>query len=111
MPSEKASGAFFFDGRTTFHNASFWTTFFHSLLIEMSAGLVIRPGRVRSEAEVRHELVSPLLQRVAHCVSSMAAPDGWDRGIVFSYFERREEHQGASAYPGAKAEGRLPYFS
>ena len=50
----------------------------HALLIEMSAGLVVRPGRVRSEAEVRHELVSPLLQRVAHCVSSMAAPDGWD---------------------------------
>ena len=31
-----------------------------SLLIEMSAGLVVRPGRVRSEAEVKHELVSPL---------------------------------------------------
>ena len=75
-------GRLFFDGRTTFlHNASFWTTFFHSLLIEMSVGLVVRPGR---EAEVRHELVSPLLQRVAHCVSSMAAPAGWDGGIVFS---------------------------
>ena len=74
-------GCLFFDGRTTFlHNTSFWTTFFHSLLIEMSVGLVVRPGRVRSEAEVRHELVSPLLQ----CMSSMAAPAGWDGGIVFS---------------------------
>ena len=75
----------FFGGQTTYlHNASFWTTFFNMLSIEMSAGLVVRHGRTRSEAEVRHELVSPLLRRIAHCVSSMAAPEGWDEGIVYS---------------------------
>ena len=66
------------NGETILHNKSFWTTFLNTLHIEMSAGLVVRiKGRSRSEAEVRHELVSPLLRRLAHCVSSMAAPVGW----------------------------------
>ena len=84
-PSESLSSVSFFGGQTTYlHNASFWTTFFNMLSIEMSAGLVVRHGRTRSEAEVRHELVSPLLRRIAHCVSSMAAPEGWDEGVVYS---------------------------
>ena len=67
------------DGMFTGAN-SFWTTFFHS---EMSGGLLVRPGHVRSEAEVKHELFSPLLQRVAHALSSVTPPEGWE-GIVHS---------------------------
>ena len=34
------------------HNSPFWTTFFHSVVIDISAGLMIQPGY-----EVRHELI------------------------------------------------------
>ena len=38
----------------------------------------MRQGHVRSEAEVQHKLVSPLLQRFASSMSSVVAPEGWD---------------------------------
>ena len=63
---------------TLLHNNSFWTTFLNTLHIEMSVGLVVRKGRTRSE------VVSPLLRRLAHYVSSMAAPEGWEGGEVYS---------------------------
>ena len=71
---ERFSGA---PPTSVLHNDSFWTTFFYTLLIDMSGGLLMRPGHVRSEAEVRHELISPLLRRVAHSMSSVAPPEGW----------------------------------
>ena len=48
------------------HNASFWTTFSRSLVVEISGRLLARPGHQRNEAEVRHELLTPLLRRIAH---------------------------------------------
>ena len=84
-PSESLSSVSFSAARLhTSITPPFGQLFFNMLSIEMSAGLVVRHGRARSEAEVRHELVSPLLRRIAHCVSSMAAPEGWDEGVVYS---------------------------
>ena len=60
------------------HNSSFWTVFFNTLIIEMSGGLLIRRGYERSEADIRNELISPLLKRVAHSMSSFVAPMEWD---------------------------------
>ena len=48
------------------HNSSYWRTFFNSLFIDLSCGPFVDPGRSLSEAEVRHELISPLLKRIAH---------------------------------------------
>ena len=65
----------FVGGRTgLIHNTSFWTVFSNSLIIEMSGGLLIRRGYERSEADVRHELISPLLKRVAHSMSEIVLP-------------------------------------
>ena len=61
-------------GDQLLHNTSFWALFFNALLMEMSGGLLIRGGYQRSEADVRQELISPLLKRVAHSMSSFVAP-------------------------------------
>ena len=34
---------------------------------------------------MRHELISPLLRCIAHCMSSAVAPDGWDGGEALAY--------------------------
>ena len=64
-----------FDDPSYLHNTSFWTTFFNSLFFELSGGLMVRQGRVQSEAEVKHELIVPLLRRIAHSMSMVYAPD------------------------------------
>ena len=66
----------------------------HSLLIEMSAGFVLRTGHARIEAEVRHELISPLLSRVAHCMSSMNSPEGWDGGWSIALYNSWMRNRG-----------------
>jgi hypothetical protein len=45
---------------------------------------MMRPGHARSEAEVRYELITPLLRKVAHSVAIAGAPEGWEPGAVFS---------------------------
>ena len=66
------------------HNTSYWTTFFNSLIAEISGGLCIRSGYERSEAEVKHELIAPFLKRIAHAVSAVVAPSGWEGGSEFT---------------------------
>lgn len=58
------------------HNSSYWRTFFNSLFIDLSCGLFVDPGRPLSEAEVRHELISPLLKRIAHSIPYILEPKG-----------------------------------
>ena len=60
------------------NNSSYWSMFFNSLLnfIDLSCGLFVDPGRPLSEAEVRHELISPLLKRIAHSIPSIPEPKG-----------------------------------
>ena len=54
-------------------------------MFDMSSGLLVRSGgHQKSEAEVCQELISPLLRRVAHCMSSVVAPEGWNGGPVYS---------------------------
>ena len=86
------------------HNSSFWTTFFHSLMFDMSSGLLVRSGgHQKSEAEVRQELISPLLRRVAHCMSSVVAPEGWNGGPVYSSALNVETNtESRPRIPGAK---------
>ena len=65
------------------HNASFWTIFFRSLVVEISGGLLARPGHQRNEAEVRHKLLTPLLRRIAHSLSTIEAPEGVAEGSMY----------------------------
>ena len=60
----------FSNGKGVLHNTTFWSKFFQSLVFELSAGLVEPP---RNEAEVRHQLLTPLLNKAAHCSSMMKA--------------------------------------
>ena len=64
-----------FDGNM--HNDSFWTTFFHTLMIELSGGLMECVGHVQTEAEVRYQLITPLLKRIAHSVPMIHNPEGY----------------------------------
>ena len=85
------------------HNASFWTTFFHTVVIDISVGLMIRQGYVRSEAEVRCKLITPLLRKVAHSISTVSAPDGCEGGSIFSSILNIEPKTEERAnFPGAK---------
>ena len=63
------------------HNTSYWT---NSLIAEISGGLCIRSEYERSEAEVKHELIAPFLKRIAHAVSAVVAPSGWEGGSEFT---------------------------
>ena len=66
-------------GNHLLHNSSFWTVFLNTFIIEMSGGLLIRRGYERSEPDIRNELISPLLKRVAHSMCSFLAPNmKWD---------------------------------
>ena len=71
----------FTNGGPLTHNASFWTVFFRSLIVEISGGLL--PCGDRSEAEVRHELLTPLLRRIAYSLSSIEAPEGVEPGSEY----------------------------
>ena len=64
----------FSNGKGVLHNTTFWSQFFHSLVFELSAGLEVHHGPPRNEAEVRHQLLTPLLNKAAHCASMMKAP-------------------------------------
>ena len=70
------------------HNASFWTRFFHSLVIEISGGLMVRPDHVRSEAEVRCELIT---RRVADSMATLNAPEGFRGGSSVLNLETKTE--------------------
>ena len=56
------------------HNSEFWKTHFWVLWFELTAGLSVCRGE-RSEAEIRHYLLTPLLKRTAHAASMTLAPD------------------------------------
>ena len=47
----------------------------------ISGGLL--PCRDRSEVEVRHELLTPLLRRIAYSLSSTEEPEGVEVGSVY----------------------------
>ena len=49
--------------------------------MDISGGLL--PCRDRSEVEVRHELLTPLLRRIAYSLSSIEAPEGVEVGSVY----------------------------
>ena len=53
---------------TSLYNTSYWNTFIHTLLFDISGGLVVRRGHVRSEAEVRYNLINPLLKHVVNSI-------------------------------------------
>lgn len=53
----------------------FTTVLIDSLFVELSSGLFVNPGRPLSEAEVRHDLISPLLRRIAHSIPSLPEPE------------------------------------
>ena len=61
---------------TSLYNTSYWNTFIHTLLFDISGGLVVRPGHVRSEAEVRYNLINPLLKHVVNRIAMIKAPEG-----------------------------------
>ena len=73
-------------------------------MFDMSSGLLVRSGgHQKSEAEVRQELISPLLRRVAHCMSSVVAPEGWNGGPVYSSALNVETNtESRPRIPGAK---------
>ena len=62
----------------------------------------LEPPRTFSN-HVRQELISPLLRRVAHCMSSVVAPDGWNGGSVYSSALNVETNTESRPHiPGAK---------
>ena len=70
--------------------------------MDLSGGLLIRKGYERSEADVKHELISPLLKRVAPSMSSILFHMEWNGEaeyasslIVESSTERRIHRPGA----------------
>ena len=52
----------------------FGPNFSHSLVFEFPLGLVVHSGPPKNEVEVRHQLLTQLLNKVAHCASMMKAP-------------------------------------
>ena len=110
----------FSNGKGVLHNTTFWSQFFQSLVFELSAGLVEPP---RNEAEVRHQLLTPLLNKVAHCASMMKALGDF-KGSEVEYssefnFEMKTDSSGTpgrdpevdyllSGYVGNEAVYRIP---
>lgn len=43
-------------------------------MLEMSGGLTVHLGYERTEADVRYQLISPLLKHVAHSMASLVPP-------------------------------------
>ena len=95
----------FSNGKGVLHNTTFWSQFFHSLVFELSAGLVIHRGPPRNEAEVRHQLLTPLLNKAAHCASMMKAPGDFKGSeIEYSSEFNLETKTDSSGTPGRKPE-------
>ena len=93
------------NGKEILHNRTFWSQFFHSLVFELSAGLVVHTGPPRNEAEVGHQLLTPLLNRAAHCASMMKAPgDCKGSKIEYSSEFNLETKTDSSGTPGRKPE-------
>ena len=59
----------------TLHNSHFWRTYLDALWFELG-GLMMCRGGGRTESEVCHYLLTPLLKRVAHTSSMTLTPDG-----------------------------------
>ena len=75
-----------FSGQRFLHNTSFWARFFQNLVFDLSAGLVVRDnGDQRSEAEVRHQLLTPLLSWAAHYAHIIDKPSTVGEGEGFEY--------------------------
>ena len=55
--------------------------FFRNLIVDICGGFL--PCCDRSEAEVRNELLTPLLRRIAYSLSSIEAPEGVEAGSVY----------------------------
>ena len=71
--------------------------------MELSGGLLDRPDHTRTEAEIRHQLITPLLRRIAHSLSSLKAPEGCTAGAENSsglHFEAKTQEW--ANVPGAK---------
>ena len=110
----------FSNGKGVLHNTAFWSQFFQSLVFELSAGLVEPP---RNEAEVCHQLLTPLLNKAAHCSSMMKALGDFE-GSEIEYssefnFEMKTDSSGTpgwdpevdhliSGYVGNEAVYRIP---
>ena len=113
----------FSNGKGVLHNTAFWSQYFQYLVFELSAGLVVHSGPSRNEAEVRHELLTPLLNRAAHCSSIMKALGDF-KGSEVEYssefnFEMKTDSSGTpgwdpevdhllSGYVGNEAVYRIP---
>ena len=94
---------FFSNGKEILHNRTFWSKFFQSLVFELSAGLVVHTGPPRNEAEVRHQLLTPLLNKAAHCASMMKAPGDFKGSEVeYSSEFNLENKTDSSGTPGRK---------
>ena len=44
--------------------------------MELGEGILVRPGHRHSETEIRHDLITPLLRRMAHSFSTLVPPEG-----------------------------------
>ena len=74
-------------------------------MFELSAGLEVHPGPPRNEAEVRHQLLTPLLNKAAHCASMMKAPgDCKGSEVEYSSEFNLETKTDSSGTPGRKPE-------
>ena len=94
----------FSNGKEILHNRTFWSQFFNSLVFELSAGLV-HPGPPRNEAEVRHQLLTPLLNKAAHCASMMKAPGDFNGAeMEYSTHFNLETKTDSTGTPGRKPE-------
>ena len=91
-----------FSGRTL-HNRSFWTKYLRTLIFELSAGLVDQTHRVRSEAELRHELLTPLLLWASHFAHATTAPTAFEgEGFFETTFEFEPITEGRQQRRGRK---------
>ena len=105
----------FSNGKGVLHNTAFWSQYFQYLVFELSAGLVVHSGPPRNEAEARHELLTPLLNRAAHCSSIMKALGDF-KGSEVEYssefnFEMKTDSEVdhlLSGYVGNEAVYRIP---
>ena len=95
----------FSNGKEILHNRTFWSQFFHSLVFELSAGLEVHPGPPRNEAEVRHQLLTPLLNKATHCASMMKAPGDFNGAeMEYSTQFNLETKTDSTGTPGRKPE-------
>ena len=87
-----------FSGQCVLHDTSFWAWFFQALVFDLSAGLVVKDNDQRSEAEVRHQLLTPLLSWTAHYAHVTKTPATLEEEVSFEYssqfdFEVATDHK------------------